>query len=1430
MNNRTGNKKRILYVWVLLISIIVLSAICLITKEKNKWPDIVKVGTDIEVEENEILFSEKQEDGSVRVSKVNYIYKSESDGVRISEYNGEEECIIIPTQINGKKVEKVEKDAFEECYNLETIKVPVELKDIVTEIKDFEVNEENSNDEYIEFNTTKEYSDIYKAYMELTEEEKERTIITPYKFAVSSEEEISQASDETSKYDLRDYIEIEVENQGNHGTCYAYSALTAVETWIAKNKGELVDLSDVHAAVYSSGSGGEFNDLEDYFKSNNGPIWEVDCDREHFGNKLSTSDYNIINGYLISASGYTDAQIAHMKSVLPGKRVIGNIESTRKLFPSNDTIKENIKKYGAVVSYYYNDSAYMKNYNGYTVYNYEGGLTNFPDHAVCIIGWDDNFSRYNFPESIRPSSNGAFLVLNSWGENWGTDGGCFWVSYSDTWLGWHAIDVVTSVSDLSGTIKLNKTVIKDLETGENIEKINNMNNLVKRGTHIEMNLDLRYVSSNILVNPSDLTVTVRNPIEGVSTNLTVSSKDGYITIPIDTKNFKVGSHYIIDIKYGSETISKSIKIVENLYNYEIKADNTIKLTGYNGNEENIVIPQEYVGLKVTEIGTKAFYNNKGIKTIKIYKNVEKIGNNAFYGSGLTIYGHAGSIAETYSKNNSISFEYINPTNIEIKENPSKVRYVKGEELDLTGGKILATYEDEKIEEILMTDENVIVAGYDKTIVGEQEITVTYKEKTAIFKVKTTNNITDIQILANPSKTEYIRGENLDLTGGKITVIYEDTSTEEILMTDKQITVTGYDKTIVGEQEVLITYEEKVAKIKIKVRNNITRIQVIKEPNKIFYIKEEDLDLTGGELAVVYEDGTIQKVLFTDEEVTATGYDKTKIGEQEVIITYAEKTAVFKVKVTTNSIVGIKIQELPTKIDYIKEEELDLTGGKILVTYEDGMIQEILMTDKLVTVIGYDKTKLGEQEVTVAYAEKTVVFNVKVTNDIVGIKIQKLPSKVEYIVNEDLNLENGKILVLYEDKTTQEILMTNKNIKVTGYDKTKLGEQEVTVVYAEKTAVFNVKVTNNIVGIKIQNLPSKVEYIVGEELNLEGGKIIVIYQDKTTQEILMTDKNIKVTGYDKTNLGEQSLELEYLGYKTTLKITVKVKQNENNPEKEEVIKAELKLTGDNQIQSGNKTTLNLSFKAEGAAVGIINGKIKYSDNVSSLQIKGKNGWQVAYNKETEQFYVIKQAGAGNEYVAEISCTIIGNNDEKAIITLEDIKFTSLNGKVVNGTNISKEIKIEVTPKTLESIEVTRNPNKKTYTEGEEFSSKGWVVTAKYSDGSKKNVTDKVLYTPLGALDKDDDRIIISYLEGDVAQTTHYDINVEEKKNSNDDNSNVNNKDNDKNDNVVQPEIKDENEDVKKNFLTKNNLINYLIIAIILLMLIITLYIIKHKKNK
>ena len=77
-----------------------------------------------------------------------------------------------------------------------------------------------------------------------------------------------------SSYDLREHITVKVEDQNPYGICYAYAGFTPAETyWELKNQ-ETIDFSEVHAAVLTTGKGGNFDYFNEYLVNKKGPVYE----------------------------------------------------------------------------------------------------------------------------------------------------------------------------------------------------------------------------------------------------------------------------------------------------------------------------------------------------------------------------------------------------------------------------------------------------------------------------------------------------------------------------------------------------------------------------------------------------------------------------------------------------------------------------------------------------------------------------------------------------------------------------------------------------------------------------------------------------------------------------------------------------------------------------------------------------------------------------------------------------------------------------------------------------------------------------------------------------------------------------------------------------------------------------------------------------
>ena len=368
--------------------------------------------------------------------------------------------------------------------------------------------------------------------------------------------------------------------------------------------------------------------------------------------------------------------------------------------------------------------------------------------------------------------------------------------------------------------------------------------------------------------------------------------------------------------------------------------------------------------------------------------------------------------------------------IAIKTPPTKTDYKTGEELDLNGMVVTATYSDGSTEDITDTAQ-FIVSGYDKNTEGTQTVIVAYEGETAEFQVTVKEEVisvtlTGIKVKTPPAKTAYKTGEELDLSGMVLTATYSDGSTKDITDTT-QFTVSGYDKNKEGSQTITVTYEGKTAEFQVMVTEEslpvtLTGIKVKTHPAKTDYKTGEELDLSGMVLTATYSDGSTKDITDTTQ-FTVSGYDKNKEGSQTITVTYEGKTAEFQVMVTEESLpvtlTGIKVKTHPAKTDYKTGEELDLSGMVLTATYSDGSTKDITDTTQF-TVSGYDKNKKGSQTITVTYEGKTAEFQVKVTKVNTTKKVSSIrTASASYKIAAGKKLNLSKELIIAPKNATNK---------------------------------------------------------------------------------------------------------------------------------------------------------------------------------------------------------------------------------------------------------------------------------------------------------------------------------------------------------------------------------------------------------------------------
>ncbi len=224
-----------------------------------------------------------------------------------------------------------------------------------------------------------------------------------------------------------------VKDQQTSGNCWAFTAIATLESCILKASGDNLNLSEEHMknmiTLYS-----------DYG-------WTMDTNNDGGYDCMPWAYLASWLGPVLEETDITDDNSA-LSPILDSIMHVQNILFLKRdSYTDNDAIKMALMKYGGVATGIYYDDNYRYGSNYYYY-----GTTPYGNHAVTIVGWDDNYSRNNFYS--MPQGNGAWIVKNSWGPDWAKNG-FFYVSYYDT--------VFAKVGDSEGsyTFILNDTIRLD---------------------------------------------------------------------------------------------------------------------------------------------------------------------------------------------------------------------------------------------------------------------------------------------------------------------------------------------------------------------------------------------------------------------------------------------------------------------------------------------------------------------------------------------------------------------------------------------------------------------------------------------------------------------------------------------------------------------------------------------------------------------------------------------------------------------------------------------------------------------------------------------------------------------------------------------------------------------------------------------------------
>lgn len=296
-----------------------------------------------------------------------------------------------------------------------------------------------------------------------------------------------------------------------------------------------------------------------------------------------------------------------------------------------------------------------------------------------------------------------------------------------------------------------------------------------------------------------------------------------------------------------------------------------------------------------------------------------------------------------ARNAKVTFSNVNlittASGIALTSPPARTEYFQGDNLDLSGMAVTATYSDGSTK--LLGLNECAITGFNSNTVGAQNVTVYYAGRSATFAVNINALVlTGINLIYTPAKTTYYLNDPFDPLGMVVNANFSSGAVRAL--NPSEYAISGFDSTTPGKKTVTVASAadaEIHTSFDITVRPSVLQsLEITRQPSKTTYYLGETLNLSGLVVSAVYDDS---RVMLQSGEYTSdsSGFNTATTGQKVVVFSHKGKTINLTLTVKAKELSGISVTTLPQTTFYAGDS-FNYTGIAVSKVYDNGDMETL----------------------------------------------------------------------------------------------------------------------------------------------------------------------------------------------------------------------------------------------------------------------------------------------------------------------------------------------------------------------------------------------------------------------------------------------------------------------------------------------------------